>query len=277
MIDRLLKLAVSLVVSLWDALVSRLPGSRQSAGTCVVINYHTIASDAKSRFGRQLDRLLRLAKPVPAGRVLPLENGRRHVVITVDDVFQSFVANGLPELCRRNLPVMLFPPTGYLGRNSAWNDYGGGNKVGEVVASAEDLRRIARMSNVDFGSHGVMHADLVRLPAAKARQELQNSKKELEAIVGREITAFSVPYGSYGTRELQLAKETGYKFVYDSTPQQLFLNMGEGLTGRVDVQPADWNLEFRLKVCGAYRWVRRASAWERKVRSWFWNSTKSKN
>lgn len=267
MIDRWVKLGISLGVALGDALVGWLPGSRQSAGTCVVINYHSISGDSKSRFGRQLDLLLRIAKLVPAGRSLSLEKGRRHVAVTVDDVFESFVQNGLPELCQRKLPVMLFPPIGYLGRNSSWTDYGGENKVGEAVVSAEDLKAIVRFANVDFGSHGVRHADLALLPETEARQELQDSKRELEAIVGREITAFSFPYGSHGARDTRLASEIGYQFLFDSTPQQLYGNVGAGLIGRVDVQPTDWDLEFRLKVGGAYRWVRWASAWKKRLRS----------
>ena len=277
MIDRLLKLAISLGVALGDALAGWLPGARQSAGTCVVITYHTISTDEKSRFGRQLDLLLRLAKPVPAGRELRLEKGRRHVAITVDDVFQSFVTNGLPELCQRNLPVTLFPPTGHLGRKSSWADYGGENKVGEAVVSADDLKRIATLGNVDFGSHGVMHADLALLPEAGVRQELQNSKNSLQDIVGREITALSFPYGSYGARELRLASGAGYKLFFDSTPQQMVSTLGPGLVGRVDVQPANWDLEFRLKICGAYRWVRRASAWKRQVRLWFAKPSSTKD
>jgi len=275
-IDRLIKLAISLGVALGDALARRLPGSRQSGGTCVVINYHSVSSDSKSRFARQLDMLLRLAIPIPAARGSRLENRRRYVAITVDDVFQSFVTNGLPELCRRNLPVTLFPPTGYLGRNSAWNDYGGENKVGEAVASIDELKQIAKFKNVDFGSHGVMHADLALLPEAGATQELQDSKMTLEGIVGREITALSFPYGSYGARELRLAGEAGYRYFFDSTPQQMTAATGEGLIGRVDVQPTDWDIEFRLKICGAYRWVRRASAWKRKARSWFSAQTPSR-
>jgi len=99
-------------------------------------------------------------------------------------------------------------------------------------------------------------------------RELRDSKKSLEAIVGREITAISFPYGSYGARELRLAGEAGYKFYFDSIPQQLVSTLGPGLIGRVDVQPTDWDIEFRLKVCGAYRWVRRASAWKRKISFW---------
>ena len=108
--------------------------------------------------------------------------------------------------------------------------------MGEAVASADDLRQIAKFNNVDFGSHGVTHANLALLAEAEARQELQNSKRSLESIVGREITALSFPYGSYGARELRLASETGYKVFFDSTPQRLVATVGEGLTGRVGVQ-----------------------------------------
>ena len=277
MIDRLIRLAISLGVASRDVLAGWLSGTRQSAGTCVVITYHAISSSSKSRFCKQLDMLLRLANPIPAGKELHLEKGRRYVAVTVDDVFQSFVANGLPELCQRNIPVTLFPPTGYLGRNSSWNDYGGDNKVGEEVASIEDLKHIAKLNNVDFGAHGVMHADLALLPEAEARQELQNSKMSLESILGREITAFSFPYGSYGERELRLAGEAGYKFLFGSTPQQMLSTVSEGLIGRVGVQPTDWDIEFKLKICGAYRWVCVASVWKRKARSWFKDSASRKD
>jgi peptidoglycan/xylan/chitin deacetylase (PgdA/CDA1 family) len=268
MFDRLLKLVISFAIAIQDTLTEMLVGRGRLAGTCVVINYHTISDDSKLRFGKQLDLLVRLARLVQADKELPLEKGQRYVAITVDDVFESFVTNGLPELCRRNIPVTLFPPTGYLGRQSAWNDQGGENKVGEPVVSMADLKAIAKFDNVHFGSHGVTHADLALLPEGEARQELQDSKALLEGIVAKEITALSFPYGSYRARELRLAREAGYKFFFDSTPQQMVSTLGEGLVGRVDVQATDWPIEFRLKVCGAYRWVRRASAWKRNVRSW---------
>ena len=263
MAGRLVKLLVSTIVGCGDAVLG-LVGGRHLPGSCVVISYHAVSEDSRSRFAQQLDLLLRLAKPIPAGRELHLEKGRRYVAITVDDVFQSFVANGLPELGQRNLPVTLFPPTGYLGLASAWADYGGENKVGEKVASADDLKTIAKLGNVDFGSHSVTHADLALLPEEEARRELRNSKESLEADIGRQVVALSFPYGSWGERELRLAREAGYEFCFDSTPETVFSAFKSGLIGRVDVQPTDSTLEFRLKVCGAYRWVRWASAWKRK-------------
>jgi peptidoglycan/xylan/chitin deacetylase (PgdA/CDA1 family) len=266
MADRLIRLAISLVVGAGDAVMRFFFGSRLP-GTCVVINYHAVPDESRKCFAEQLDLVQRLTQPIPAARESTLARGSRYLAITADDLFVSFVRNGLPELNRRKIPVTLFVPTGFLGRNSSWNDYGSENLVGEQVASAEELKQIAQTDTVDFGSHSVMHSDLALLPEAGTRQEMRDSKAALEAIVGREVRGLSFPYGSYTLRELRLATETGYQFCFDSTPQSVVSGMRGGIIGRVSVQPTDWKIEFRLKILGAYRWVRWASSGKKWLRS----------
>jgi peptidoglycan/xylan/chitin deacetylase (PgdA/CDA1 family) len=265
MVDRLIRLLISLMVGAGDAVARFFFGSRLP-GTCVVINYHAVPDEARACFAEQLDLVQRLTRPIPAAREAALERGLRYVAITADDLFTSFVKNGLPELSQRKIPVTLFVPTGYLGRNSSWNDYGGKNLVGERVASAEQLKQIAKSDTVDFGSHSVMHSDLALLPEAGTAQEMRESKAALETLVGREVSGLSFPYGSYGARELRLASETGYKFCFGSTPESVISGMRGGIIGRVSVQPTDWKLEFRLKILGAYRWVRWASNAKKRLR-----------
>jgi peptidoglycan/xylan/chitin deacetylase (PgdA/CDA1 family) len=263
---RLLKLLISLMVAGVDAAVRVLRVNRVP-GYCVVINYHTISDEWRPLFARQMDLVKRMTRPVRAAEEAVWENGARCVAVTVDDAFSSFVRNGLPELSHRGIPFTLFVPTGYLGRNSAWDDYGGENRVGEPVATVEDIQRVSRDATASFGSHCVTHPNLVRLSEEDARRELRDSKARLEEIVGREIVALSFPYGSYGLRELKLAAEAGYRFYFDSTPESVASALRGGLIGRVSVQPTDWGIEFRLKLLGAYRWVRRASAWKQRLRS----------
>lgn len=255
---------ISSVVGAADSVARVVRGSRM-AGSCVVINYHSIAAESRAQFGRQLDLLLQWAKPISAVHEQALERGVRYVAITVDDLFCSFVQNGLPELIARKIPVTVFVPTGYLGRKSAWEDYGGENKVGEEVASAEDLRRMSAIETVHFGSHCVSHPDMARLSETDARRELRESKEALEQLTGRKVVGLSFPYGSYGERDMKLAFEAGYQFCFDSTPQSIFSELHGGLIGRVSAQPTDSDFDFRLKVAGAYRWVRWASAWKRKM------------
>lgn len=259
-----MKFLVSLVVGLGDSVLRMLFG-RCLPGRCVLINYHSISAESRERFGRQLDFMLRLAKPARASAERDFAKGERCVGITVDDLFCSFIENGLPELLSRTIPVTLFVPTGYLGRKSAWDDYGDENRVGEGVASAEELKRISGFEAVDFGSHCVTHPDLARLPENEIRRELCESRETLEKLTGRKINALSFPYGSHNPRVLQLAREAGYEFFYDSTPQSVPA-IRAGLIGRVSVFPTDSDLKFRLKILGAYRWIKFASTWKRKIK-----------
>jgi peptidoglycan/xylan/chitin deacetylase (PgdA/CDA1 family) len=48
---------------------------------------------------------------------------------------------------------------------------------------------------VEFGGHGVGHADLTRLGAAERRQEIEGSARELADRLGRRPRSFAAPYG----------------------------------------------------------------------------------
>jgi peptidoglycan/xylan/chitin deacetylase (PgdA/CDA1 family) len=207
-----------------------------------------------------------LARPISLSSVEAFEPGIRYVSITFDDAFRSFKKWAMPELVRRRVPVMLFVPTGYLGKKSAWFDYGGENPVGEEVMSMEELKEVAASEIMEIGSHCITHPNLVQLSEDEARLELQESRKSLQVMLGKHIDSVSFPYGSATERELTLAREAGYRFMFSIAPQMLVSKVESGLVGRINVQPTDWPLEFRLKILGAYRWLSIASAWKRK----FW-------
>lgn len=130
----------------------------------------------------------------------------------------------------------------------------------------EELREIAASEIMEIGSHCITHPNLVQLSEDEVRLELQESRKTLQAMLGKQIYSVSFPYGSAAERELKLAREAGYRFMFSITPQILVAKVESGLIGRVSVQPTDWPLEFRLKILGAYRWLPVASAWKGKLR-----------
>lgn len=265
MIPRLIKLLISCVVFCRDYVV-RIFDRGRAPGTCVVINYHTLDEQNAPRFVRQMDVLQDLATPISLSSMGALEPGVRYVSITFDDAFRSFKKWAMPELARRRVPVMVFVPTGYLGKKSAWFDYGGENPVGEEVMSMEELKEIAASEIMEIGSHCITHPNLVQLSEDEARFELQESRKSLQSMLGKQIDSVSFPYGSATERELTLAQEAGYRFMFSIAPQMLVSKVESGLVGRVSVQPTDWPLEFRLKILGAYRWLSVASAWKGKLR-----------
>jgi O-antigen/teichoic acid export membrane protein/peptidoglycan/xylan/chitin deacetylase (PgdA/CDA1 family) len=65
---------------------------------------------------------------------------------------------------------------------------------------------------VEFGAHTVHHARLSILSDSDARQEILQSKRDCEAIVGAAVRHFAYPYGdraSFGSREIGFCRELG--------------------------------------------------------------------
>jgi peptidoglycan/xylan/chitin deacetylase (PgdA/CDA1 family) len=266
-IKRLLLLCMSVVCFVLSSLgvrVRRL-ARREIRGTCVVLYYHSIRSEHRLRFAKQMDALLRHAKPIRAdGNILT--PSVHHAVVTFDDGYQNVIDNALPELERRGIPFAFFVVTEALGKLPFWltgsrdpDSYG-------LVASEDQIRRLSP-ELVTVGSHTLTHPVLPALGKEDAMRELSESRVKLEKMLARKIGLFSFPFGAHNAKLIESCREAGYERVFTTLPTLAFADPAEFVTGRVTVEPTDWPLEFRLKLCGAYRWMSAALALKRKLRS----------
>lgn len=79
------------------------------------------------------------------------------------------------------------------------------------------LRELARAPGIDIGSHTVCHPRLSVLPGVDQARELEQSRADLEAVVGETITSFAYPFGertSYSRETVALLKRSGYATAY---------------------------------------------------------------
>jgi peptidoglycan/xylan/chitin deacetylase (PgdA/CDA1 family) len=236
----------------------RLTG-KKVPGTCVVLYYHAVPSEQRARFAHQMDVLLRCARPLKAENRAPLEDGIHYAAVAFHDAFVSVCDNALPELARRGIPSTLFVPSGYLGRQQGWIKDHTHSDYLEVVVDAKRLQSLDR-ELVSIGSHTVSHTDLAALTPGQASEELDQSRAELEAILGREVNLFAFPYGRFNQELAKLSKQAGYQRVFTIRPELAFSTLEEFVTGSCAVSPTDWGLEFRLKLLGAYQWLPRVHA-----------------
>jgi peptidoglycan/xylan/chitin deacetylase (PgdA/CDA1 family) len=253
---RLLKLAISLVVRAWDIFVAfalRLLG-RRPRPSGVVIYYHAIAPGQRARFARQMDDLLRLAKPVAAGLYGLPDSPAHYCAVTFDDGFVSVLENALPELELRKIPATFFVPTGSLGGPPAWVKTNSPARHQRVL-SADQLVGLKDHRLLAIGSHSISHPNFLKLSPAQAGRELEQSKTQLEAILGHKVALFSFPHGACDSQTIGLARAAGYDRVFTINPSNAFTSADNFVQGRVLVDPADWPLEYRLKLLGAYRWL----------------------
>ncbi|HEX5221470.1 MAG TPA: polysaccharide deacetylase family protein [Verrucomicrobiae bacterium] len=264
---RQFKLLVSLMVFVADGVfgtLGRVFGLRRPA-RCVVLFYHSVMDDQREGFARQMDTVLRHARVVNPATPAPLERGANYVAITFDDANANIIANALPTLRQRGIPAMIFVISDRLGVIPDWENFGPDYTPEERTITAEQLRALPA-DGLHFGSHTRTHPVLTKLDESRAREELVNSRRELEALLGRDIQAFSFPYGAYNERLIQLCREAGYERVFTTDPVFAFQRKDDFVVGRVAAEPTDGGLEFRLKVAGAYRWVKAASDLKQKLR-----------
>lgn len=254
---RIIKLIISIIFFalcwLWR-LTLRLIGIKQS-GTFAVLYYHSVTEDQRNRFIRQMNDVIRYSIPVPSYFDGPIENDTHYSIITFDDGFISVIVIALPVLVKRNIPLTIFVPTGYLGKRAGWINNEENNFTPEVIVSDDQLKELKKNELVTIGSHCVSHYSLLLLEEQEIRRELKDSRHVLEEILEEDVKLLSFPHGDFNQRILDLAFEAGYKRVFSILPKLTYLDSNSFIMGRVKIDPTDWVWEFRLKMLGAYRWL----------------------
>lgn len=238
---------------------------KKQSPSCVILYYHVVKSEQRAKFARQMDYLVRFATPISLDQIACLPNGGHCAAITFDDGFASAIENALPELEPREIPATMFIPTAYIGDRPGWEDLDPDSR-NEVVMNVDQIRRAERNPLLTISSHCRTHAKLSSLGEEDARNEIVESKKDLETILGAKVSTLSFPHGDYAPVHAEWAREAGYERLFSISPELLNPDNITYVTGRIRVDPTDWPLEFRLKLLGAYRWLPAAFAIKSKFR-----------
>lgn len=167
---------------------------------------------------------------------------RRAVVVTFDDGYADVLREARPVLAACDIPATAFIVAGSFGQPFWWDELAwlvrepaalydqslahperrhailselraaspqNGAADGRALTPAE-VAELASDGLVEIGSHTMTHPLLATLPAAAQEAELRQSKVDLEAIVGRPVTAFSYPHGSATAVTQTLVRTAGY-------------------------------------------------------------------
>ena len=259
-IKRSLKCAISLAVfaasSVGDLLWPLI--GKKSEGRCVILYYHSVPAEQRSRFVKQLRAIVRHATPIGVAGDTTLEPGKRYAGVTFDDGFVNFFEVASPELTKLNIPSTMFVIADAIGK--AFGPQG----RSENVMSLDQIRALP-VDLVTIGSHTSSHPYLPSLTEEDARREITRSRIKIEEILGRKVQLFSFPFGGFNEKLVDICRSAGYQRVFTTLPQFAFEDPREFVVGRVRVDPTDWPLEFHLKLTGAYNWLPKAFAIKRKI------------
>jgi peptidoglycan/xylan/chitin deacetylase (PgdA/CDA1 family) len=227
---------------------------RKLASSLVILTYHSVTAEHRADFARQMDVLLGKGEPIRLDQPIPQFNNRSYFAVSFDDGYESVIQNALPVLQERNIPFTFFITTGAFGKKPPWIKDRNHPFAQETILKVEDLKALPD-NIVTIGSHTVSHTKLININAETLRREVSESKKALQLLSGREVTLISVPYGQFDQKHTNVFLEEGYRRVFLNIPTYPITKTNQYLLGRVGVEPADWPIEYCLKLAGAYQWL----------------------
>ena len=130
----------------------------------------------------------------------------RAVGITFDDGYRNVFTDALPVLEEFGFTSTTYFVSGQIDGFNAWNV---GRMPHAPCMSRSELRQWADRGQ-EVGAHTVDHARLGTLEEGEARRQIADSKRQLEDMTGRAVSAFSYPFGSLNDRVVEVVRESGF-------------------------------------------------------------------
>jgi peptidoglycan/xylan/chitin deacetylase (PgdA/CDA1 family) len=203
------------------------------------------------RFARQMAwlhwmgcRVLSLEEYLDDRRAFRLSHARS-VIITIDDGYKDNYTLAYPILRRYGFPATIFLTSSQIGATYRIEIESELN--GRPMLSWPDVREMMQ-NGITFGAHTRTHPHLTAIPAARAQEEIEGSKRDLEERLGIPIHAFAYPFGRLDAGVQALAERAGF-LGSCSTDQGLNTPATTAhRLRRVEVTGTDSLLDFALAV-----------------------------
>ena len=206
-----------------------------------------------SSFATQMQWLARLGYTgLGMSELMPYLRGEKKgkvVGITLDDGYQSNLLHALPILKNMGFSATCYVVSGKLGQHNAWDEALGMAQA--TLMGVEEMRTWVD-AGMEVGSHTCSHADLNQISLAEARQELLQSKSDLENLLQKPVTQFCYPYGHFSPEHESLVSQSGY--VAATTTHRGRACTTDRMTAlpRVPVVRSTYSPQFLLKVLTRY-------------------------
>ncbi|WP_204384862.1 polysaccharide deacetylase family protein, partial [Aeromonas veronii] len=145
------------------------------------------------------------------GFIHRLQYGKKYLMITADDGYQDNLTRMLPLLEKYGYKAVVYVVTGE-GYNR-WDVEHPTNPDTKVsLMSGEQVKALVASGHVEIGGHTLTHPSLSQLTAEQQAHEIQENKRQLEALLGHPLLSFAYPYGDMNESAKEQAIAAGYRF-----------------------------------------------------------------
>lgn len=118
------------------------------------------------------------------------------IILTFDDGYIDFYLNAYQILKKYHLSATVFIPTGKVGTPS--------------YMTWDQIQEIQKDGLIQFEAHSVTHRDLTTLMSEELKNEIIQSKVDLEKRLGTIVNWFAYPYGKSNKAVVNEVRNTGF-------------------------------------------------------------------
>ncbi|MCL5795174.1 MAG: polysaccharide deacetylase family protein [Patescibacteria group bacterium] len=133
-----------------------------------------------------------LAEALDDKRVLPA----KPVILTFDDGYRDFYTDVFPILKKYQVRAVVYVVPNFLNKHNNLDTW--------------QLIEIAKSGLVEIGAHTMDHSYLTGLPSYSIKYEVEQSKKDLERIIGKPVVSFAYPYGAFNNETIDIVRKAGF-------------------------------------------------------------------
>ncbi|WP_447733710.1 polysaccharide deacetylase family protein [Aeromonas veronii] len=182
------------------------------------------------------------------GFIHRLQYGKKYLMITADDGYQDNLTRMLPLLEKYGYKAVVYVVTGE-GYNR-WDVEHPTNPDTKVsLMSGEQVKALAASGHVEIGGHTLTHPRLSQLTAEQQVHEIQENKRQLEALLGHPLLSFAYPYGDLNESAKEQAITAGYRFAVATNSGPKAMHQDPFQIRRIAIFP-------RTDVFGLWRKIR---------------------
>ncbi|MEN3761593.1 polysaccharide deacetylase family protein [Aeromonas veronii] len=182
------------------------------------------------------------------GFIHRLQYGKKYLMITADDGYQDNLTRMLPLLERYGYKAVVYVVTGE-GYNR-WDVEHPTNPDTKVsLMSGEQVKALAASGHVEIGGHTLTHPRLSKLTPEQQAHEIQENKRQLEALLGHPLLSFAYPYGDMNESAKEQAITAGYRFAVATNSGPKAMHQDPFQIRRIAIFP-------RTDVFGLWRKIR---------------------
>lgn len=156
-----------------------------------ILGYHKIEN--RKKFENEILALMKKDKIIPLQKSFNFP--KKGIVLTFDDGTRDHLEIVAPILEKYDLPTIFFVSIGKCGKKG--------------YLTKKEIKKLSD-KGFEIGNHTLNHKILTRLFYDEIFKEISTNKKELENLLGKEITSFCCPGGAYNRKVIKAVKKTGH-------------------------------------------------------------------